>query len=147
MLKEFEQNLIYELNKHIKIDVKSYLGELEDIKNFEKCISVVPQILVGFFDEIYENKVEKTVTYKIYYIHKTANKEAIHRQKIKFEIFDLVETCDQILQNYNPPLGYGIQLNALKSIYEGASDYGYLAIFSREIKTKMQKMRKELLSE
>lgn len=148
MLKEVEESLIHLISScDAKIKVDPYMGELEDMQRFEECINTVPQILVGFDSEKYNNRVEKTATYKIYFITKTSNKEAIYRQKSKYELFDLIERCDKAILDCVPPLGYGFDIAELKSEFEGISDYGYLAIFSRTIKVEMQEIHKNLADE
>lgn len=147
MLRELEEGIINLIFEKSDTQTGPYMGELEDIESFEKCISVVPQILVGFDSEKYDNRIEKTATFKVYFITKTSNKDAKYRQKSKYELFDLIERCDKAILDYVPPLGYGCELAELKSEFEGISDYGYLAIFSRAIKVGMQEIHANLCDE
>lgn len=139
LLKEFEKQLIDTIDTSFKnIKVSSYLGEFENIKEFEKCVKNVPLILVGFESERYINLAQKEATYKIYFVNATQNKDEIYRQKAKFEVLDLLERVDEILRDSKLCNEFRIELEGAVRVYEGISDYGYLSIFSRQIKTKMQ---------
>ncbi|PSM51354.1 hypothetical protein CBLAS_0919 [Campylobacter blaseri] len=148
MLKSFEKELLYNIDRlFTKIKVNSYLGEFEDLKEFEKCLKVTPLILVDFESEKYINSVEKEATYKLYFVNATSNKSEIYRQKCKFELYDLIEQVDKFLSNSLFNHGFVINLENITKIHEGISDYGYLNIYARTIKTKLKECDSAINSE
>lgn len=145
MLKEFENELIYKLDRSsIKVKVYSYLGELENIKEFEKCIKFAPIILVDFRGESYPNQAIKEANYKLYFINSTSNKSEEYRKKCKFELFDLIESIDKLLKDTNFLEGFRLELLELEKFYENISEYGYLSIYIRNIKVKLAKISPNL---
>lgn len=138
LLKEFEEELKYRIDRNsLKIKVDSYLGEFEDIKEFEKTLTTAPRVLIDFTGERYINHSQREVTYDIYFINRTSNKDQVYRDACKHALFDLIEEIDSLLIDTKFNHGFMIEPLQIKKIYEGVSNYGYLSIYSRSIKTTL----------
>lgn len=145
MLKEFEKELIYRIDRSSKeVKAYSYLGEFENIKEFEKCIKFAPIILIDFVGESYINPATKEANYKIYFVNSTANKSEEHRQICKFTLLDLIEKMDALFLDTNFTGGFNLELKNLTKIYENVSDYGYLSIYARDVKVNLRDLDKSL---
>lgn len=141
MLCELEEQILELLFLNLKqsANIDSYLGELENIKEFEKCLNDKPHVLLEFSKESFLNPSTKEVNYKLYLINKTSNKDANYRRNCKFELLSLSEKIDSLLTNSHLSNDKAISIKGLAKFYEGVSEYGYLSIYTKDISLKVQK--------
>lgn len=133
MLREFEQELI-ELLKDFGARV--YLGEFEDTQKIASCINgLEASVFVDFEGESYKDLENKVGTWKLYILTHTSSKAPAHRINAKHKLFDTLEQIDSVLKNAELDNGFRIELKDLKKVYEGASDHGYLSIYSRTLQS------------
>ncbi|TEY01282.1 hypothetical protein [Campylobacter sp. US33a] len=133
MLKEFEEELL-ELLKDFNI--RTYLGEFEDVQNLATCINgLEASVLLDFESENYKDLENKTGIWKLYILTHTKSKTPKHRIDAKHKLFDTLEKIDKELLSAEFNNGFRIELKELKKIYEGVSDHGYLSVYARTLQS------------
>ena len=125
MLEEFEKELINTIKEAAKPKnsvIRAYLGE-----SF---------IFVEFVDEKYENVVERSATYNIHILACTSNKNQNYRQANKFKAYALCEAIDERLRNSNLCNEFRIEPQSAKASLNDITDYGYVYVLTRQIRTQ-----------
>ncbi|WP_346747230.1 hypothetical protein [uncultured Campylobacter sp.] len=140
MLEEFEKELINTIKEAAEPKnavIRAYLGEFNNKEEMELLIKGGESfVFVEFVDEKYENVVERSVTYNIHILACTSNKNQNYRQANKFKAYALCETIDERLRNSNLCNEFRIEPQSAKASLNDITDYGYVYVLTRQIRTQ-----------
>ena len=140
MLEEFEKeliNTIREVAEPKNSVIRAYLGEFNNKEEMELLIKGGESfVFVEFVDEKYENVVERSATYNIHILSCTSNKNQNYRQANKFKAYALCEVIDEKLRNSNLCNEFRIEPQSAKASLNDITDYGYVYVLTRQIRTQ-----------
>ena len=117
MLEEFEKELINTIKEVVEPKnsvIRAYLGEFNNKEEMELLIKGGESfIFVEFVDEKYENVVERSATYNIHILACTSNKNQ--------------NLCNE----------FRIEPQSAKASLNDITDYGYVYVLTRQIRTQL----------